>query len=53
MDNQESTETLSTDSIEVLRKILETKQKRSISYDEALEVGESLINFFEVLAGAV
>jgi hypothetical protein len=36
--------------IERLRAILESEQCRPITFDEALEVGESLINFFEVLA---
>lgn len=36
--------------IEELRLILETKQGRPISYDEALEVGESLVSYFKILA---
>lgn len=38
------------DRIESLRLILEREQHRPVTYGEALEVGESLINFFEVLA---
>lgn len=38
------------DRIECLRLILEAEQGRSVTYEEALEVGESLICFFEVLA---
>lgn len=33
-----------------LQEILSTKQKRKISYDEAEEIADSLINFYEVLA---
>jgi hypothetical protein len=36
--------------IESLRHILEFNQGRNVSYDEAKEVGESLITFYEVLA---
>jgi hypothetical protein len=39
-----------TDRIESLRLILEQEQRRSVSYEEALDVGETLISFFEVLA---
>lgn len=44
--NQES----ETDRIEALRHILESQQRRTVTYGEALEVGESLISFFQVLA---
>lgn len=36
--------------IEELQAILIRKQGRPIDYDEALEVGESLISFFKTLA---
>jgi len=36
--------------IEALRLILEHEQSRHIVYEEALDIGESLITFFEVLA---
>jgi hypothetical protein len=36
--------------VEKLRHILEVNQHRSVSYQEAKEVGESLITFFELLA---
>ena len=39
--------------IEELRSILEKEQKRSISIDEANDIGNSLITFFEVLAKKV
>ncbi len=38
------------DEIEALRLIIENEQKRQVSYDEALEVGESLISYFKTLA---
>jgi hypothetical protein len=43
--NQEAT-----DEIEILRLIIQNKQKHPVSYDEALEVGESLISYFKALA---
>lgn len=39
--------------IEALRLILERKQQRPFSYDEARELAESLLSFFEVLAEEV
>lgn len=39
-----------TDKVEALRAILEREQSRPVTYEEASEVGESLITFFEVLA---
>ncbi len=41
---------LKTDQIENLRTILESKQKRQIAYSEAAEVGQLLIDFYELLA---
>jgi hypothetical protein len=38
--------------IEDLRHILEAKYGREVSYEEAEEVGDSLINFYEVLAAS-
>lgn len=38
-----------TDNIETLRLIIEGERKCAISYDEALEVGESLVMFFKTL----
>lgn len=40
------------DSVEALRQILTKEQHREVAYDEAMEIGEELIEFFEVLAGA-
>ena len=39
--------------IEVLRQILAKEQERDVSYEEAYEVGESLLCFFQALGGAV
>jgi hypothetical protein len=41
---------LAADQVENLRIILEQKQKREITSSEAAEVGQSLIDFFELLA---
>lgn len=41
------------DAVEQLRQILTEEQHREITYSEASEVGESLIKFYEILAGAV
>lgn len=38
------------DQVEALRAILEDQQCRPVSIEEAREVGESLITFYEVLA---
>lgn len=38
------------DEVEALRLILENEQKRVITYDEALEIGESLVSYFKILA---
>jgi hypothetical protein len=54
VDNQQSllghVEVPSGDRIDLLRAILEQQQHRTITYDEALDVGSSLISFFEILA---
>lgn len=44
---------LAPDQIERLRVILERKQKRRITSSEATTVGESLMEFYEALAGEV
>lgn len=41
---------LAADQVERLRIILEQKQKRTVTSDEAAEVGQSLVDFFELLA---
>lgn len=45
-----SNQTATTEAIESLRLILEREQSRQVPYEEALEVGESLISFFELLS---
>ena len=49
-DHEGNSEALEAERIESLRQILEAEQCRPVTYEEALEIGESLINFFEVLA---
>jgi hypothetical protein len=41
------------DSVEALRQILTKQQQREIGYEEAREIGDSLIEFYEVLAEEV
>lgn len=51
MDNHEgSDEVLDAERVESLRLILEAEQNRPVTFEEALEVGQSLINLFKVLA---
>ena len=42
-----------TDNVEALRQILVKQQQREIGYGEAKEIGDSLIEFFQVLAEEV
>lgn len=39
-----------TDRVGVLREILEDQQQREICYEEAREVGDALIEFYQTLA---
>ncbi len=41
------------DSVEQLRRILSRQQQRLVNYDEAQEVGNSLIDFYQILAEEV
>ncbi len=50
MSTEGNNQTVETDRVEALRLILERQQSRTITYEEAQEVGESLICLFEVLA---
>ena len=50
MSQEGKNQTLDASGIESLRLILERQQRRPVTYEEALEVGESLISFFMVLA---
>jgi hypothetical protein len=38
------------DQFEHLRLILESEQRRAVTYSEAVEVGDSLLSFFQILA---
>lgn len=38
-----------TDSFEKLRKILESQEAHPVTFEEAANIGESLLTFFEVL----
>lgn len=40
------------DSLEALRQILVKEQHREVAYEEAANIGVSLIEFFEVLAAS-
>ncbi len=40
------------DSIEALRLIIAEQERREVGYDEAKEIGSSLLQFFRVLAEA-
>lgn len=51
MNNLEGTKRMEvTDRIEGLRLILERQQVKAVSREEALEIGDSLIAFYETLA---
>lgn len=50
MRHEGSDQQLIPDKIEGLRRILEREQARPIVDQEAMEIGQSLIRFFEVLA---
>ncbi len=41
------------DNVERLRQILDKQQHRKVTYEEAAEVGNSLISFYEILGGAI
>jgi 3-phosphoglycerate kinase len=38
--------------LEALRQILSAEQNRDVTYKEATDIGQSLIDFFNILAGA-
>ena len=38
--------------LEALRQILSVEQNRDVKYEEATDIGQSLIDFFNILAGA-
>lgn len=49
MNYEGNNQTVEKDRVEILRLILEREQERPVTHDEAVEVAESLISFFEVL----
>ena len=49
MSNEGMVQTLPKETIEALRLILEREQSRHIEDAEALEIGESLLAFYELL----
>ena len=49
-DQEGNTTTSDQEHIEALRLILEAEQGRTFTNEEALEIGQSLIEFFEMLA---
>ncbi len=44
---------LDCDRVEALRQILTCQQHRQVSYDEAQDIGDSLVEFYQVLAEEV
>ena len=48
--HESNTTTSQTESIERLRKILESEQEQQITYEEAYEVAQLLTNFYDNLA---
>lgn len=39
-----------TDKVEALRQIIAKQEQREVGYDEAREIGDTLIEFYQVLA---
>jgi hypothetical protein len=52
MSPEGNTQVAEDNQIESLRLILEHEQGRPVTYEEAQDIGDSLITFFEVLAGS-
>jgi predicted ATPase len=48
-----NSETTERERVEALRRILEREQGRPVSFEEASEVAESLVSFYEVLGAEV
>lgn len=40
------------DSVELLRQILASELQREVTYIEAVDIGNSLVEFYELLVGA-
>lgn len=51
MDTPEGNKSVSVDNAELLRSILEVQYSRHVTCEEATEIGESLLTFFETLGG--
>lgn len=49
MNTSEGNKLVSADNIELLRSILEIQHCRRVTREEATEIGESLLTFFETL----
>jgi len=49
MSQEGNNQFIKVDSVEDLRNILERQQSKVVTREEALEIGESLITFFELL----
>lgn len=52
MSYEGNSQSVEKDNVETLRLILEHEQERQVTYEEALEIGDSLITFFEALSEA-
>jgi hypothetical protein len=50
MSSHEGNNIINTEKIELLRRILEKEQHRSVSYEEAFEVASLLLRFYDNLA---
>jgi hypothetical protein len=49
MNTPEGNKSVSADNVELLRSILEVQHSRHVTREEATEIGESLLTFFETL----
>lgn len=49
MNTLEGNKSVSADNVELLRTILEAQHSKHVSLEEATEIGESLLAFFETL----
>ena len=53
VNQNQVTEDVTADSIEVLRQILSKQQHRPVDYGEAQEIGDSLIEFYKLLVEVI
>lgn len=49
MNRQQDSKLIPIDTIEPLRSLLEIQRARPVNYEEATEIGESLLTFYEIL----